>query len=78
MIARISRLFIKGGRCCIDSYAGWGTGDMQMLGWLVEDKAIEPHVPGWDKTERCDGTFSSNDFQWTEQPNEYRCPMAMR
>ena len=45
-----------------------------MLGWLVEDKDIEPHVPVWDKTERKDGTFSSRDFLWDEQANEYRCP----
>jgi transposase len=49
-------------------------GAAPMLAWLVEEKAIEPHVPVWDKTERNDGTLSSNDFQWHEQANEYRCP----
>lgn len=49
-------------------------GAASMLAWLVEEKAIEPHVPVWDKTERQDGTFSSSDFQWHEQANEYRCP----
>jgi hypothetical protein len=33
-------------------------------------------VPVWDKTERNDGTLSSNDFQWHEQANEYRCPQG--
>lgn len=37
-------------------------------------KRIEPHVPVWDKTERKDGTFSSSDFAWDEQANEYCCP----
>ena len=45
-----------------------------MLAWLVQEKGIEPHVPVWDKSERQDGTFSSNDFDWNEQANEYRCP----
>jgi hypothetical protein len=49
-------------------------GAAPMLAWLVEEKAIEPHVPVWDKTERNDGTLSSNDFQWHEQASEYRCP----
>ncbi len=49
-------------------------GSAQMLGWLVDEKQIEPHVPVWDKTERSDGTFSRSDFAWHEQDNEYRCP----
>ncbi len=48
-------------------------GTAEMLGWL-EQKAIEPHVPVWDKTERSDGTFSRSQFEWHEQDNEYRCP----
>jgi transposase len=49
-------------------------GTAPMLGWLVEEKHIAPHVPVWDKTERKDGTFSRSDFKWDEQHNEYRCP----
>jgi hypothetical protein len=49
-------------------------GSAPMLAWLVEDKAIAPHVPVWDKTQRDDGTFSSSDFQWNEQADEYPCP----
>jgi len=45
-----------------------------MLGWLVEEKQIAPHVPVWDKSARNDGTLSISDFQWDEQANEYRCP----
>ena len=47
-----------------------------MLTWMVEEKAIEPNVPVWDKTERQDGTFSRSDFQWDEQASEYRCPAS--
>jgi len=49
-------------------------GAAPMLAWMVEEKAIEPHVPVWDKTERKDGTLSRSDFEWNEQANEYRCP----
>ena len=37
-------------------------GAAQLLGWMVGEKGIEPHVPVWDKTERKDGTLSSNNF----------------
>ena len=49
-------------------------GSAEMLGWLVEEKMIEPHVPVRDKSERTDGTLSRTDFEWREQDNEYRCP----
>jgi DDE family transposase len=47
-----------------------------MLGWMVEEKRIAPHVPVWDRTERKDGTLSSSEFVWDEQANEYRCPQG--
>jgi hypothetical protein len=49
-------------------------GSAAMLGWLVDDKQIEPHVPVLDKSVRTDGTFSRSDFAWNEEANEYRCP----
>ena len=49
-------------------------GAAPMLGWLVHDKHIEPHVPVWDKTGRTDGSLSVSDFQWHEDRNEYICP----
>jgi hypothetical protein len=51
-------------------------GSAELLAWMVNDKAIEPHVPVWDKTQRTDDTFSSSDFQWDEQRNEYGCPQG--
>jgi len=51
-------------------------GTDEMLGWMVDEKAIEPHVPVWDKTERTDGTFSRSDFVWNEEADEYRCPVG--
>lgn len=49
-------------------------GSAAMLGWLVDEKQIEPHVPVFDKSERTDGTLSRSDFNWDEQADEYRCP----
>jgi transposase len=51
-------------------------GAAELLGWMVTDKAIEPHVPVWDKTQRKDETLSSSEFHWDEQAGEYRCPQG--
>jgi len=51
-------------------------GAAELLGWMVNDKAIEPHVPVWDKTQRKDETLSSSEFHWDEQAGEYRCPQG--
>jgi transposase len=50
-----------------------GYGSASMLGWLVKQKGIEPHVPVWDKSARKDGTFAASDFIWDAAANEYRC-----
>lgn len=47
-----------------------------MLGWVVKDEGIAPHVPVWDRTERTDGTLSSSQFEWDEKANEYKCPQG--
>lgn len=51
-------------------------GSAAMLAWLLDQQGIEPHVPVWDKTERCDGTFSRSEFEWNGQDNTYRCPVG--
>jgi transposase len=51
-------------------------GAANLLGWMVDEKAIAPHVPVWDKTQRKDDTLSSSNFQWNEQADEYRCPQG--
>ena len=71
MIDRVEQRFdLKPSRLIGDT--AYGTAEM--LGWMVDEKAIEPHVPVWDKTERHDGTFSRSSFEWREAHNEYRCP----
>ncbi|MEM5386676.1 IS1182 family transposase [Paraburkholderia phymatum] len=49
-------------------------GTAAMLAWMINDKAIEPHVPVLEKGARSDETFANSDFQWVGQSNEYRCP----
>ncbi len=49
-------------------------GCADMLGYLVDEKDIEPHVPIWDKSKRNDGTYSINDFNWNEEEDRYQCP----
>jgi hypothetical protein len=49
-------------------------GTAALLGWMVDEKHIEPHVSVWDQTTRKDNTFSRSEFIWNEQANEYRCP----
>jgi hypothetical protein len=38
--------------------ADGGYGSAEMVGWLVDERGIEPHVNLIDKAERTDGTFS--------------------
>ncbi len=49
-------------------------GAAENLGFLVEEKQIEPHIPVMEKSKRKDGTFSSSDFRWDEEKDEYQCP----
>ena len=49
-------------------------GSAEMLGWLVDERAIEPHIPVFDKSGRADGTFSREDFAYDQQSDVYICP----
>lgn len=73
MIERVEQRFdLKPERLIGDT--AYGTAEL--LGWMVNEKAIEPHVPVRDKTHRTDDTLSSSDFQWDEPADEYRCPQG--
>jgi len=54
--------------------ADTGYGSAEMLGWLVDERAIEPHIPVFDKSERTDGTFSRADFVYDQEGDTYVCP----
>ena len=49
-------------------------GSAEMLGWLVNERAIEPHIPVFDKSARDDGTFSRGDFDYNQEADVYVCP----
>jgi len=51
-----------------------GYGSAEMLGWLVEERGIAPHIPVWDKSKRTDGTFSREDFVYDPTTDSYTCP----
>ena len=71
MLERVEDRFgLKPERLIADT--AYGTGPM--LGWLVEEKEIEPHVPVWDKSERQDGTLSRADFAFDTKHDRYKCP----
>jgi len=75
MIDRVEGRFgVKPKRLIGDT--AYGTGEM--VAWMVEEKAIEPHVPLWDKGERDDGTFSRSDFVFDAGSNTFTCPGGMR
>ena len=48
-------------------------GAVRLLKWLV-DRQIAPHIPVWDKSARCDGTYSRADFVFDRSRNIYICP----
>lgn len=49
-------------------------GGAEVLGWLVHDQGIEPHIPVFDKSKRQDQTFSRGDFDYHHRRDAYRCP----
>jgi hypothetical protein len=49
-------------------------GSAEMLGWLVYEHGIEPHVTVFDKSARTDGTFSRGAFTYDPPRDVYRCP----
>jgi transposase len=49
-------------------------GSAEMLGWLVDEHGIAPHVSVFDKSARNDDTFSREEFTYDHQRNIYSCP----
>jgi transposase len=49
-------------------------GSAEMLGWLVHERGIEPHVSVFDKSKRTDGSFSREDFTYDHEGDVYFCP----
>jgi transposase len=71
MIERVEERFgLYPERLAADS--AYGSSDM--LGWLVHERGIEPHIPVVDKSARTDGTFSREDFTYDHDGDVYICP----
>jgi len=71
MIERVEeRLALKTHKLICDT--AYGTAEF--LGWMVNEKSIEPHVPIWERGERKEGTFSRSDFDFDEVADHYTCP----
>jgi transposase len=49
-------------------------GSAEMIGWLVYEHGIEPHVTVFDNSTRQDGTFSRDDFTYDHAGDVYYCP----
>ncbi|GLR92341.1 hypothetical protein GCM10007857_90670 [Bradyrhizobium iriomotense] len=49
-------------------------GSAEMLGWLVYEHGIEPHVTVFDKAGRQDAAFSREDFTYDHASDVYVCP----
>jgi len=49
-------------------------GTAEILGWLVYEKGIEPHIPVFDKSQHEDDTFSRADFIYEHENDLYHCP----
>jgi hypothetical protein len=71
MLDRTAEQFdIQHSRLCTDA----GYGSAEMLGWLVDERGIEPHVKVFDKSERTDGTFSRGDFSYHTEATSIFAP----
>ena len=53
-------------------------GSAEMLGWLVDEHGIEPHVTVFDKSARKDGTFSREDFTYDHERRRLSSARAAR
>src|ERR1700722_2056009 len=73
MVDRVERRFaIKPTRLIGDM--AYGTAEL--LAWMINDKAIEPHVPVWGTPRRAGEVLPNSDFTWHAEADEYRCPQA--
>lgn len=62
-----------------EDHAGRAVGEvLETLGWLVEDRGIEPHVPVIDKSRRRYGTDRREVFTCDLHEDAYFCPAGKR
>ena len=49
-------------------------GSADILGWMVDEKAIAPHVALWEKYVRDTGAYPRSDFIYDATSDSYSCP----
>ena len=49
-------------------------GSAEILGWMVDEKAIAPHVALWEKYVRDTGAYPRSDFIYDKTSDSYSCP----
>jgi transposase len=74
-----SRTMIERTEVCFGIKPKWlaadtAYGSAPNLDWLVTEKAIAPHIPVIDKSQRDDGTFSREEFVYDKERDIYTCP----
>ena len=74
-----SRTMIERTEACFGIKPKWlaadtAYGSAPNLDWLVNEKAIAPHIPVIDKSKRDDGTFSRDAFDYDKERDIYTCP----
>src|SRR3990172_6147760 len=74
-----SRTMIERTEACFGIKPDWlaadtAYGSAPNLHWLIEEKAIAPHVPVIHKSKREDGTFSREGFIYDKARDIYTCP----
>ena len=74
-----SRTMIERTEACFGIKPKWlaadtAYGSAPNLDWLVNEKAIAPHIPVIDKSKRDDGTFSREEFVYDKERDIYTCP----
>ena len=75
MLERVEERFdLKPKRLAADT----AYGSAAMLGWLVEEKEILPHIPVWDKSAGKPELFGRSEFTWVADSDWYVCPSGKR
>lgn len=72
MIERTDDCFgLKPERLAAD--VAYGTG--KVLGWLIDEHDIEPHIPVWEQSKVApEGKFTRADFKYDQDKDVYVCP----
>ena len=69
-LAAVDTTILAVRRTCPGTLIG-AYGSAEMLGWLVHERGIEPHIPVFDNSQRLDGTFERATSPTITRPTLY-------